>query len=91
MFGLSLPPLVHDELQRHMGPEPGYVEEGSTGFFYPREGGVDALADTLRRVWTMSPEMMRAASTAAYSKYQQLNSPTLGRKLAEIVRASLKP
>jgi hypothetical protein len=39
----------------------------------------------------MSPEMMRAASTAAYSKYQQLNSPTLGRKLAEIVRASLKP
>ena len=91
MFGLSLPPLVHDELPRHMGPEPGYVEEGSTGFFYPREGGVDALADTLRRVWTMSPEMMRAASTAAYSKYQQLNSPTLGRKLAEIVRASLKP
>jgi hypothetical protein len=91
MFGLSLPPLVHDELQRHMGPEPGYVEEGSTGFFYPREGGVDALADTLRRVWTMSPEAMRAASVAAYSKYQQLNSPTLGRRLAEIVRASLKP
>jgi glycosyltransferase involved in cell wall biosynthesis len=90
MFGLSLPPLVHDELQRHMGPEPGYVEEGSTGFFYPREGGVDALADTLRRIWTMSPDAMCAASAAAYSKYQQLNSPTLGRRLAEIVRAALK-
>ncbi|MEM5344887.1 glycosyltransferase [Paraburkholderia azotifigens] len=90
MFGLSLPPLVHDEMQRHMGPEPGYVEDGSTGFFYPREGGVDALADTLRRVWTVPPDTMRAAAAAAHSKYQQLNSPTLGRKLAEIVRASLK-
>jgi glycosyltransferase involved in cell wall biosynthesis len=91
MFGLSLPPLVHDEMQRHMGPEPGYVEDGSTGFFYPREGGVEALADTLRRIWTMPPDTMRAAAAAAHSKYQQLNSPTLGRKLAEIVRAALKP
>ena len=90
MFALSLPPLVHDKLQRHMGPEPGYVEEGNTGFFYPHEGGVDALADTLRRVWTMPPEMMRATAAAAHSTYQQLNSPTLGRRLAEIVRASLK-
>ncbi|TXC88739.1 glycosyltransferase [Paraburkholderia azotifigens] len=90
MFGLSLPPLVPDEMRRHMGPEPGYVEDGSTGFFYPREGGVDALADTLRRVWTVPPDTMRAAAAAAHSKYQQLNSPTLGRKLAEIVRASLK-
>ena len=91
MFGLSLPPLVHNELPMHMGPEPGYVEDGHTGFFYPREGGVDALVDALRRVWSTPPEAMREMAEAASSKYQQLNSPTLGRRLAEIVRAALRP
>lgn len=89
MFGLSLPPLVHDELQRHMGPEPGYVEEGNSGYFYPREGGVEGLVDTIRKVWGVEPEAMRLAAAAAFSKYQQLNSPTLGRRLAEIVRSAV--
>jgi len=90
MFGLSLPPLVHDELQRHMGPEPGYVQEGSSGFFYPREGGSEALFSTLQKVWGLQPEAMRRTAAAAFSKYQELNSPTLGRRLAEIVRAAVK-
>jgi glycosyltransferase involved in cell wall biosynthesis len=90
MFGLSLPPLVHDELQRHMGPEPGYVQDGSSGFFYTREGGVDALAYTLRKVWGVAPDVMKATAFNAFSKYQQLNSPTLGKRLAEIVRVAVR-
>ncbi len=89
MFGLSLPPLIHNRLPMHMGPEPGYVENGRTGFYFARDGGVEALVTSLRRIWTGPPEKMRATAAAAYSKYQQLNSPTLGRRLAEIVRAAM--
>lgn len=90
MFALSLPPVVHDRLPQHMGPEPGYVEDGRTGFFFGRDGGADALAATLRRVWAMPPETMRAAAAAAHAVYGQLNSPTLGAQLAEIVEAALR-
>ncbi|WP_322010090.1 glycosyltransferase [Paraburkholderia sp. J12] len=91
LFALSLPPVVHDRLPQHMGPEPGYVEDGRTGFYFGRDGGADALAETLRRVWAMPPEAMRATAAAAHAVYCQLNSPTLGHQLAEIVQASLRP
>ncbi|MDE1183021.1 glycosyltransferase [Paraburkholderia sp.] len=91
MFGLSLPPLIHDRMSAHMGPEPAYVERGRTGFVYSLDGGVDALAASLRDVWAVSPAQMRATAAAAYSKYEQLNTPSLGRRLAEIVRTTLEP
>jgi glycosyltransferase involved in cell wall biosynthesis len=90
MFALSLPPIVHDRLPLHMGPEPGYVEDGRTGFFFARDGGIEALAATLRRIWAMPPTDMRAAAAAANAVYCQLNSPTLGHQLAEIVEAALR-
>ncbi|WP_069267798.1 glycosyltransferase [Paraburkholderia nodosa] len=90
MFALSLPPIVHDRLPLHMGPEPGYVEDGRSGFFFARDGGKGALAATLRRIWSMPPDEMRAAATAAHAVYCQLNSPTLGQQLAEIVEAALR-
>jgi hypothetical protein len=85
MFGLSLPPLVHDQLPLHMGPEPEYVETSRTGFLYAREGGVEALATSLREIWALPPEAIRETATGAFSKYQRLNSPTLGQRLAEVV------
>jgi glycosyltransferase involved in cell wall biosynthesis len=85
MFGLSLPPLIHDQLSLHMGPEPEYVESGLTGFLYPQEGGVGALAAMLKHVWELPPEAIRSTAAAAFSKYQRLNSPTLGQRMAEIV------
>lgn len=85
MFGLSLPPLVHDLLSLHMGPEPEYVESGLTGFLYSQEGGVEALVAMLERVWKLPPEAIQSTAAAAFSKYQQLNSPTLGQRMAEIV------
>jgi len=90
MFALSLPPVVHDRLSQHMGPEPAYVEHGRTGFVFPSDGGTDALAGTLRQIWAMPPDAMRATATAAYAAYHDLNSPTLGHRLAEIVDAAVR-
>ncbi|WP_310630056.1 glycosyltransferase [Paraburkholderia sp.] len=90
MFALSLPPVVHDRLRQHMGPEPGYVEDGSTGFLFGRDGGVQALAATLRRAWALPPDAMREMAAAAHAAYCRLNTPTLGHQLAEIVEASLR-
>ncbi|MFP4902495.1 glycosyltransferase family 1 protein, partial [Paraburkholderia sp. BR14261] len=61
-----------------------------SGFFFARDGGKGALAATLRRIWSMPPDEMRAAATAAHAVYCQLNSPTLGHQLAEIVEAALR-
>ncbi|MBR7975852.1 glycosyltransferase [Burkholderia vietnamiensis] len=85
MFGLSLPPLIHDQLHMHMGPEPEYVSPFETGFLYARDGGVEALAAVLRSVWDLPPAVIRKIGKRAFSKYRQLNSPTLGERLAQIV------
>jgi hypothetical protein len=68
-----------------MGPEPEYVEDEMTGFRYPRDGGAAALAAALERIWDLPPESIRSIGARAFSKYQQLNSPTLGQRLAAIV------
>ncbi|MBN3788774.1 glycosyltransferase family 4 protein [Burkholderia sp. Ac-20353] len=85
MFGLSLPPLVHDQLSKHMGPEPEYVEHLKTGFLYSQSGGADALSATLKYIWSLSPEELREIASRAFIKYQHLNAPSLGRRLAHIV------
>ncbi|WP_321811971.1 glycosyltransferase [Burkholderia sp. BCC1985] len=85
MFGLSLPPLVHDRLPKHMGPEPEYVEHLKTGFLYSWDGGADALSDTLKYVWSLQPEELREIASHAFLKYQHLNTPSLGTRLAHIV------
>ncbi|HTH59793.1 MAG TPA: glycosyltransferase [Paraburkholderia sp.] len=90
MFALSLPPVVHDRLPLHMGPEPAYVEHGRTGYVFARDGGTGALAATLREVWAIPPGTMRATAAAAYATYRELNSPTLGSRLAEIVDAAVR-
>ncbi len=90
MFGLSLPPLVHDQLALHMGPEPEYVEDNNTGFLYQRSGGTEALAKALERIWVLPPDAIRAIGKRAFSKYQQLNSPTLGQRLATIVDSAIQ-
>ncbi|CAG9203401.1 Glycosyl transferase family 1 [Burkholderia vietnamiensis] len=90
MFGLSLPPLVHDRLPMHMGPEPEYVEPFETGFLYAEDGGADALAAALIEIWKLPPEVVRNTATRAFAKYQQLNSPSVGQRLADIVARVIK-
>jgi glycosyltransferase involved in cell wall biosynthesis len=93
MFALSLPPVVHDRLPLHRGPEPGYVEHGRTGFVFARDGGTGdtcGLAATLRQAWAMPPDAMRATAAAAHAMYHALNSPTLGNRLAEIIDAAVR-
>ncbi|RQS48351.1 glycosyltransferase [Burkholderia sp. Bp8986] len=85
MFGLSLPPLVHDRLPMHMGPEPENVEPFETGFLYAQDGGADALAAALTEIWNLPPEIVRNTASRAFAKYHQLNSPSLGQRLADIV------
>src|SRR5680860_1857230 len=49
-FGLSLPPIVHDDITTQQGPEPSYVENDVNGFVYEKSGGESALAKTLGEV-----------------------------------------
>lgn len=85
MFGLSLPPLVHADLSRHMGPEPSYVEDGVNGFTFSREDSPDSLLQCLRRVWALNTEELRAVGERAFREYELLNAPPLGERFARIM------
>lgn len=84
-FGLSVPPLVHDTLHDHMGPEPSYVKDGINGFLYQKIGGTSALGLVLRSVWKLDPEQLRSVGERAFDTYSSLNSPPLGRRILEIL------
>lgn len=85
-FSLSLPPIVDSYMPRHMGPEPSYVEDGINGFTFSSSMQND-LAVVLRQVWSLDCEQMRRVSESAYRHYLDLNRPSLGHRLVELLRS----
>jgi glycosyltransferase involved in cell wall biosynthesis len=89
MFGLSLPPLVHDSMPKHQGPEPHYIEDCKNGFLFNHKDR-DSLAEKLLSIWSMPQERLREIGQHAYSTYLALNSPSLGERFTRIIEHDLK-
>lgn len=87
-LGLSLPPIVDAHMPRHMGPEPSYVAHGVNGFTFDSsvESGLLAM---LRQVWSLDQHQMRVVAQNAYQKYLELNTPSLGRRIVELLGAEV--
>ncbi|AUG54543.1 glycosyltransferase [Thalassospira marina] len=83
-FGLSLPPIVHDQMHRHMGPEPHYIQEGINGFLFSPGN----LSEKLKEIWLMPTHKIHEISTSAQKSYWNLNTPPLGEKILEIINRS---
>ncbi|WP_181850532.1 glycosyltransferase [Thalassospira xiamenensis] len=84
-LGLSLPPVVHEKMHKHMGPEPHYVQAGVNGFQF----AIGALAEKLEEIWLMPSHEICKISASAYKTYQVLNTPSLGDRISEIIDQSL--
>lgn len=86
-MGLSLVPVVHDQLHRHMGPEPGYVKDGINGRLFERAAGAPSLARCLEDTLAQ-PQTAAALGAAAWRTYRELTEPALGERLARIFGAA---
>jgi glycosyltransferase involved in cell wall biosynthesis len=83
LMSLSLPVVTHDELSKH-GPEPSFMRDGQCGYLYSNAGGVEALREALRRLYSQTSKT-REMQHAAFNNYQSLVNPSLAERLWGIV------
>ncbi|WP_324746156.1 glycosyltransferase [Pseudomonas veronii] len=85
MFGLGLPPLLHRNIEEHMGPEPSYIIENTNGFLFNPSSGENELSATLNNIWELPQQHLRNIANAAYTKYLDLNNPAMGDQFVQLV------
>lgn len=84
-FSLRLPPILHDDIYSHMGPEPSYVRNGVNGITFQKSRGYQAIGETLLDAWKLPTEEYLKISNAAFSEYRHLNTPTMETKILHIL------
>lgn len=85
LFSLGLPPLIHKNIEAHMGPEPSYVSANDNGFLFDPATGESGLSATLDSIWQLPAETMRDIAVSAYNTYLDLNNPTMGDQFVQLV------
>jgi glycosyltransferase involved in cell wall biosynthesis len=75
MMSLSLPPLTHDTMHTHMGPEPSYIQSGINGWFYDRTSKTKTLSSVISDLAWIPPAKMKNFQNNAFETYQKLSTP----------------
>lgn len=88
-MSLSLVPVVHGSLEKHMGPEASYIVDCVNGAFFKR-GDPVSLAKTLRKL-IIDPALAQAFAAEAYATWVELSRPTMAEVLALIIDKSTLP
>lgn len=83
-FGLSLPPIVHDSLAQHMGPEPAYVRPGINGLTFKR-GDIDSLVNALRMASSLSGERYSELCRESFNTYLDLTKRSFASQLSDVI------
>lgn len=86
MFSLALPPLVHQNIGKHMGPEPSYITQGINGFLFDPSPDESALSAAIVNIWQLPSSKLRDIGSAAFSTYLDLNLPSMGDQFVNLVR-----
>jgi glycosyltransferase involved in cell wall biosynthesis len=82
-MSLSLVPIVHDQLDKHMGPEPSYIEDGVNGLLFNREDS-KSLANSIKVVLN-DDKIREEIAKNAYKSYIQLSKPNMAEKFINII------
>ena len=78
-MSLSLIPIVHSDLTKHMGPEPSYIKNNENGIMF-RRGDENSLSDVIKRV-IENEGLSKLVSRNAFNTYTSLLSPSMAEKL----------
>ncbi len=82
-LALGLPVVVHDDITRHMGPEPSFIEFGKTGFGFTRDDR-SSLAAAIEQALGQ-PARLAEMGAAARAAYDKLSNPSLAKRFAVIL------
>jgi glycosyltransferase involved in cell wall biosynthesis len=78
-MSLSLVPIVHSDLSKHMGPEPSYIQNGVNGLTFIRNDYLDLVK--VIRTLLGNDSLNRKISKSAFNTYTSLSSPTMADSL----------
>jgi hypothetical protein len=84
MMSLSLPPVLHDGINAHRGPEPSYVEHQVNGLLFSRENAEESLYDAIHYA-AQSPHVLKSMQEQAFATYQGLTTPSQATRIAAII------
>lgn len=87
-MSLSLVPIVHSNLSKHMGPEPSYVQDNKNGVTFKRNSSQD-LSKVLLNLLS-DKEKIRLLSVNAFQSYTSLSEPSMASKLLGAMKPFLK-
>jgi glycosyltransferase involved in cell wall biosynthesis len=86
MMALSLPVVTHDDLSRHKGPEPSFIQDGVSGILYDHDMPEDSLYRVLKSL-AQQPARVAQMQRAAFARYRELVNPSLAVHLWGIIGA----
>lgn len=75
MMSLSLPPLTHDTMYTHMGPEPSYIQSGVNGWLYSKSSPTKTLSSVISDLAGIPPAEMKIFQNNAFETYLKLSTP----------------
>ncbi|HCN66071.1 MAG TPA: hypothetical protein DIT33_22095 [Pseudomonas sp.] len=84
-FSLRLPPVVHNDISSHMGPEPSYIKDGVNGITFHKRPDSSGLSEAIEKIWQMPHSEYIKLSNTAFAQYQSLNNPTMESKILRIL------
>ena len=87
MMSLSLPPITHDDMTAHEGPEPGYIQSGKNGVLFSHSGDNGALAKAIETVY--NGRDLKEMQRHAFATYQNLIIPPLSERFSRIIFPSI--
>ncbi len=87
MMSLSLPVVIHNDLQSHEGPEPSYVKDGVNGVLFSYNDQEESLYQALRSL-ALEPARVAGMRWAAFGEYERLINPSYAERLWSILGQS---
>jgi len=82
----GLPVVIHDDLYKHMGPEPSYIVERENGLTFKR-GDIVSLSQVLNELKD-DVELQHKLSSGAFYTFLKLQNPPMHEKFAKILGIS---
>ena len=84
LMSLSIIPIIHNDFQKHNGPEPTYTNKNN-GFFFKRNN-FTSLTDLLIKITKIDTKELYKLSKNSYHTYSLLNKVKMSDKLIQILK-----
>lgn len=85
MMSLSLPVITHSQLDKHMGPEPEYIQHKINGWLIENPNDVTGLKVAIRELWQMPAGKFKIMQVNASKTYEKLSDPPLHERILQIL------